>query len=124
MFIFIWIIEIIEIIEIEETKDVFLVAVFSYLGDHYNGGYAEIDINSETIIVNAFEGSGAVNSETFSVPLGWNEVTRINIYDNNGNLEYYTKDFSEIGSLNGLVVAVVPFKTKADNTLVTQIFKY
>lgn len=55
---------------------------------------------------------GVASEKLIALPMGWNEVTKVEVYNRNGDV--ISKVGSEIGGLN---VVAVPFKIKIDNTV-------
>lgn len=82
--------------------------------------YAEIDVNGETIVIPVNYVPHGVRSEAFELPKGWNEVTRVELFNGEG-ITHYVKPLDSLNTLNGLVITGVPFKTRGDVTV--QLFE-
>nr|WP_299067095.1 hypothetical protein [uncultured Allomuricauda sp.] len=85
-----------------------------------DASYVEIDIEGYTVKRNVTPVNGGMRSEPFEVPVGWNWVTRVEVYNDSQEITHYAKPLDSLGTLGGLVTTGVPFKTSAN--VVQQIF--
>lgn len=104
----------------ENLMEVKFRGVYAYPEYTYVGERLEIDVNGENLVLNIHPILGGIESETFFVPEGWNEVTRAQIFEGE-RLVYYVKRIEQLGELNGMVATGVPMVSKGDITL--QIFR-
>lgn len=106
----------------EETYTSEFHGVYAYPEYRFKGTMVELDINGETIRRGIYPVSGGIASEPFELPLGNNEVTRIEIFDDEGHIVYHVKDSDQQNALGGLVVTTVPF-TQLSGNITVQIFR-
>lgn len=104
----------------ENLMEVKFRGVYAYPEYTYAGERLEIDVNGESLVLDIHPILGGIESETFFVPEGWNEVTRAQIFEGE-RLVYYVKRIEQLGELNGMVATGVPMVSKGDITL--QIFR-
>lgn len=85
-----------------------------------NASYVIVNVNGFDIESNLEPRKGGMSSEPFEVPLGWNDINDIRIFDKEGNESHFVKNLSQLGELNGLVATGVPLRSKGNITL--QVF--
>lgn len=104
----------------ENLMEIKFRGVYAYPEYTYAGERLEIDVNGENLVLDIHPILGGIESETFLVPEGWNEVTRAQIFEGE-RIVYYVKRLEQLGELNGMVATGVPMVSKGDITL--QIFR-
>ena len=104
----------------EELMEVKFRGVYAYSSYSFEGDTVELDINGNTHTLGIHPILGGIESESFYLPEGWNEVTRVDIFKE-GKRVYHVKRIEQLGELGGMVATGVPMVTKGDITL--QIFR-
>ncbi len=105
----------------EETHLIKFVGAYAYPTYQFDGDYIEIDVNGETNVTGVYPLKGGLESGYIEVPIGWNTINDVRIYNLEGEEVFYVKHISQLGELNGYVASGVPLETRGDMLL--QIFK-